>query len=387
MKRLCYGFVASCCLVLAHGFTSSPKLTPSGDVASALALLSAFQHDYSPEYYKSNQSRRTLFQSTIGAIIAIPTVVHGAASNEQPGEVITIPLYYVPNLSAYVLKYRVGGEKYGAILDTGSPFLMVPGYCDESKWGCYRPESSKPSGLSSTYERFDNNEGEVEWRVAPFAFVGATGSMVGPQEMTFGVLSESLMNGPGGVFFGLVRDTDDKIRPSFLGQTSVRAFAVDLASEQKGLTLATKSLINAGGDYILLVKDLNRKYGDPTIHYTAKAKAIQANGRPVAADGKPIYVIFDTGVTGMVVTQELLNERYITARKNRERNLWGDVEVSFRTKQGKTVTINAKKPLTTPFGEQPPWPGFNGHLIVLGLSFLDGYKMTVDIDDQKLWID
>jgi hypothetical protein len=99
-------------------------------------------------------------------------------------------------------------------------------------------------------------------------------------------------------------------------------------------------------------------------------------------------VIFDTGVTGMVVSRELYNERYNLARKRRERNLWGDVKVTFRTAQGKTVDISAIKPLTTPFDPKVTWKKFRrGHLIVLGLSFFDGNTLTIDIDKEKLWIE
>jgi hypothetical protein len=209
--------------------------------------------------------------------------------------------------------------------------------------------------------------------------------MIGPSLMTFGVVSDSLMEGPGGVFFGLVKETDAWIRPSFLGQTNVRSFVIDLASTSPSLILTTTPVI--AGDYIPLAKDLNRRYGDPTIHYTARAKEIRVNGNPLLVAKKPIYVIFDTGVTGMVVSQQLFDERYAMARKNRERSLWGSVEISFRTKQGKTVQIaSQKKPITTPMGNMP-WKGFNAHLIVIGLSFLDGNKLSVDIDEAKLWIE
>jgi hypothetical protein len=46
------------------------------------------------------------------------------------------------------------------------------------------------------------------------------------------------------------------------------------------------------------------------------------------------------------------------------------------------------KPLTTPFDPQVTWKKFRrGHLIVLGLSFLDGNTLTIDIDKEKLWIE
>jgi len=141
--------------------------------------------------------------------------------------------------------------------------------------------------------------------------------------------------------------------------------------------------------YIPLVNDLNRRYNDPVGHYTAIADGICVNGRallPTVFRNKPTYVIFDTGVTGMVVSQELFDERYSVARRDREKSLWGSVEISFRTKGGEAVVLHATKPITTPLG-QKPWPGFNANLIVMGLAFLDGHTMTVDIDDQKLQID
>jgi len=328
------------------------------------------------------------------AALAAPSSPSPTAASSAP-ETIRIPLQYVPSLSAYVVSYSVAGDRFRAILDTGSPFLMVPSFCSQQRWGCYRgPESSLPSGLSPTLERFDNNEGLVEWRNAPFAFENASGSMIGPTAFTFGVLSESLLSGPGGVFFGLVRDTDPWIRPSFLGQTPVKSFQIDLASEEEGKSLtltssdATSSLVSDSLDFIPLTRDLNRRFGDPTIHYTTKAQTLVANGYPLATtqDGKPTYVIFDTGVSGMVISRELLDERYMTARKNRERNLWGQVEIRLKTKRGKPLSLKAQKPVVTPLGEKP-WPSFNAHLIVVGLAFLDGHKITVDIDRQKLWIE
>jgi hypothetical protein len=122
------------------------------------------------------------------------------------------------------------------------------------------------------------------------------------------------------------------------------------------------------------------------MHYTAKAFSLCANQKPVLEpwDKTPIYVIFDTGVTGMVVSSELLEQRYAAARKNREKSLWGTVEVMFRTKSGNTVSLFAQKPVTTPLSTKP-WPKFNNaHLVVLGLAFLDEHKMSIDIDGQKL---
>ncbi len=262
------------------------------------------------------------------------------------------------------------------------------------------------------------------WRKAEFSFSpSATESSeissyvtTATTDVVFGVLDRDLLNGSGGVFFGLIKETDRWIRPSFLGQTGYASFCVDLrrnsdtsimdgtnennneiSSTTPRLVLSKQSMIGTGKwrkadekatetqDWIPLVRDLKKKYGAPVVHYTAKASSFVVNGLPLLiSKKKPLYVIFDTGVSGMVVSQELFDGRYLQARKNREKSLWGEVEVSFQTNTGRTITLSAKKPITTPLGKATPWKGFRGNLICVGLAFLDGFATTVDVDDGKI---
>jgi hypothetical protein len=369
--------------------------TTSVDRAQCKLCSSGSDNNLESEGHHLDRMRRGLFLSAMmipaAPEMAKPTVFSPTTTAMVSEEsMITVPLKFTGQ--ELLIYYRVDGSLFRAVLDTGSPFLMIPGSCGENTKatsGCYRNQGV-PSGLDGTVEIFDGFQGDVDWRMAPFSFVNATGSMQGPSLITFGVVSESIMTGPGGVFFGMVRDTDSWIRPSFLGQTSVQSFQLNLATVPRTLSLSTRPMIPTGKDhdYIRLTSDLRKKYGDPVNHYTARAKSVSANGFPLAADGKPIYVIFDTGVTGMVVSRDLFDERYAAARERRERNLWGNVEVSFCTSQGKTVSISATKPLTTPFDPQVTWNKFrNGHLIVMGLSFLDGNNLTIDIDKERLWIE
>ncbi|KAK1736398.1 hypothetical protein QTG54_012998 [Skeletonema marinoi] len=214
------------------------------------------------------------------------------------------------------------------------------------KWGCYHPERTFDSGFSNTIEGFDNNQGKVVWRKAGFSF---DEDLQPQQNLTFGVFGPDLLDGPGGVFFGLIKDTDKWIRPSFLGQTGYKSFCA------------------------------------PVVHYIAKAAGFIVNGLPLKLDDRtPTYVIFDTGLSGMAVSDELYQGRNLQARKNREKSLWGEVKVSFQTKAGDEVELSARKPITTPLGQDTPWTKFKGNLIVLGLAFLDGTSMSIDIDDNKL---
>jgi hypothetical protein len=87
----------------------------------------------------------------------------------------------------------------------------------------------------------------VVWRKAGFLF----DENKSPEILTFGVFGPELLDGPVGLFFGLIKNTDNWIRPSFLGQTGYNSFSVDFILTPK-LTLAKQSMIN-GDDYIPLV--------------------------------------------------------------------------------------------------------------------------------------
>ena len=273
--------------------------------------------------------------------------------DDDGGGMISVPLEYIPALNAYVAHYYLFGERFGAIVDTGSPFLTVPSTCSarsyKYKWGCYHPEKTYDSGLSNTIEGFDNNQGTVVWRKAGFAFDGESR----PEMLTFGVFGPDLLDGPGGVFLGLIRDTDRWIRPSFLGQTGYGSFRVDLRRTPR-LVLSKQSMIRRyDDDYIPLVRDLNRRYGAPVVHYAARASGFVVNGLPLKLDVRnPTYVIFDTGLSGMAVSDELFEGRNLQARKNREKSLWGEVSVSFETRAGGSIELRAAKPITTPLGKE-----------------------------------
>ncbi len=395
----------------------------------------------------------------------LPTSEEAIPQEALPSDdVVDLPLEFIPTLGAYVVRYFLFNEAFAAIVDTGSPFLTVPCYCKPYRnrkmfWGCYKPELTRDSGYGNTIEGFDNNygayfmsseflcmslriscadiislltplhpnaKGPVVWRKAEFSFFPSssesdersrtTPSDASSTDVIFGVLGQDLLNGSGGVFFGLIKETDRWIRPSFLGQTGYRSFCVDLrrnndtstaegvnesdnerANKNARLLLSKQSMIETGKwrrigetiadteDWIPLVRDLKKKYGAPVVHYTAKASGFVVNGLPLLINKrKPLYVIFDTGVSGMVVSQELFDGRYLQARKNREKSLWGKVEVSFETNTGKTITLSATKPIATPLGKANPWKGFKGNLIAVGLAFLEGFATTVDIDDGKV---
>jgi len=332
--------------------------------------------------------RRTFFRHTV--MSSLPLSLWCSKRYDvafaQEHQTITLPLYPADG-SAYLIYYRIDSSLFRAVLDTGSPFLTIPGSCSENtrtKTGCYN-EQGIPSGFPPTVEEFAGFEGTVQWRKGFFSFYNATGSMrIASPEFVFGVVDDDIMSGTGGVYFGLIKKTDKFIRPSFLGQTDISSIVIDLRDNRpKSLTLSTfPKLLNV--DFIPITNFL-RKVGDPVQHFVCVVKSWFINDKLFRPkDKKPIYAIFDTGVTGMVISRDLYDQRYEEGRVLRERKLWGgEVSFIFNTSQRQHKTISAMKPLVTPF--DPTWKGFKGHIVVLGLAFLDGKETTIDVDDNRLW--
>ena len=76
---------------------------------------------------------------------------------------------------AYCAAYELDKQPFRAVVDTGSPFMLVDGTCgtgDASKWGCYRG-NGRDAGLTDTDEIYGGSDVGVEWRRGDFRFVQA----------------------------------------------------------------------------------------------------------------------------------------------------------------------------------------------------------------------
>ena len=391
--------------MLSLGYAGGFHMVPTGGFDTSIRSSSSIciscyddEDDVSNDTDNAEKCRRDVLQTIAKAsLLPVATIIPTLASADdvmvsstsiiaaKTIDTISVPVEYIPALSAYVVHYNLFGERFGAILDTGSPFLTCPATCStwsyKYKWGCYHSEKTFDSGLSNTIEGFDNNQGPVVWRKAEFTF---DEQLQQPQNLTFGVFGPELLDGSGGVFFGLIKHTDSWIRPSFLGQTGYSSFTIDLRQKPQ-LVLSKESMID-GDDWIPLVRDLNRRRKAPVVHYTAKASRFVVNGFPLYSDKKtPIYIIFDTGLSGMAVSDELWDGRNLQARKNREKSLWGNVTVTFETTGGNEVELNAVNPITGPLGRDTPLTRLKGgNLIVLGLAFLTNTSLTIDADQNQM---
>jgi hypothetical protein len=220
------------------------------------------------------------------------------------------------------------------------------------------------------------------WRRGSLAFGDARLS----DDVVFGVLSDQLVGRPGGVFLGLVKSGRDGIRPTFLSQTPFVAFKMDLRTEEPKLVLSRIPLIPFGARWLQMI-DL-RPFGSPVEHYAARVQALRINGRELRLpDRKPIIAIFDSGTTGLAISQSLWDAS-MTSYLDGNGAPWSSmVDVEMATERGGApVSLSVVRPFPTTPIQQIPWPTFDGHLLVLGLSFLQGRELTVDVDKRRMWL-
>jgi len=75
------------------------------------------------------------------------------------------------------------------------------------------------------------------------------------RSITFGVVGSDIFNPPGGLFFGLIKYKQSRIRPTFLEQTKYKAFKFDTK-------MKSKNLIEKNNPNTIKIVDL-QQYGCP----------------------------------------------------------------------------------------------------------------------------
>lgn len=376
------------------------------------------------------------------------TRVSSAASSSfatgSSARAIRIPMR-LDRAGTYVVEYRIGGTTVRGVLDTGSPFITMESKCGEV-WGCLREEDARRSGLEDTYEIYGLQEdGVTRWVLGDVAFDGkdagevsaatdedknedetrrtyrvdgldgdaadaadavssavssaadenaATVAFAFP-ELSFGVTSQTVGragSAAGGVgsapFVGLVKRRADWIRPTFLEQTDVCSFALDFAKDE--LTLSRDALIPKDEKKnVFPLVDL-RPLGAPVFHYAVKVDELWINGgkyrpRDRTRQSKPIYAVFDSGVTGVLVSRDLFYDSDFEfgtfechAKIKAEDGESVSVGTSLRTCTGRCLLLALPVDV--------PWVGFeNAHVVFLGLAFMYANGgVAVDADDGRL---
>ena len=178
--------------------------------------------------------RAALIAASTAALSPIICPAPAPAVPTEPPAVV--PLFLCGG--AYCAAYELDKQPFRAVVDTGSPFMLVDGTCgtgDASRWGCYRG-NGRDAGLTDTDEIYGGSDVGVEWRRGDFRFVQAR---VDEQQRFVAERADAVSprplplsaNVPNAVF-GIVRKEVDKGGGGAVFHRLPRAGQATLASHQ-----------------------------------------------------------------------------------------------------------------------------------------------------------
>ena len=219
----------------------------------------------------------------------------------------------------------IEGEPFQLIVDTGSPYLVVPleSSCEDqpprqSYYGCASTGQFKPSEFPPSLEQYGALPGRMEWlQSADVALGGKRRKRAGrpaAKRLVFGGADRNVMSQSGGALLGLIRNVNclpqstipkGDLRPTAMEQLGVSSYRLSAADH--ALTLSSGCLIPPSQDALPLVDP--RADGDGVEHICCRVDQdeLLIDGEPRRAS-RPILCVFDSGLTGIVLSQSLVDE-------------------------------------------------------------------------------
>ena len=186
-------------------------------VSILTCILSGVSAAHNPinDFARVRRGLRSLASKTLGvAMLGIQSAAAVSPDNND----VHFPLEYLDGVitTNYSLSQDGAAKGVRAIVDTGSPFLIVPTVCTRL-WGCpSRQELSalRSSGLEDTVEVFGGQDYDTSWAllnrgVTPLPPPTSTKRGDYPRllvnDAVVATVGSDIMLPPGGVFFGLIK--------------------------------------------------------------------------------------------------------------------------------------------------------------------------------------
>ena len=322
------------------------------------------------------------------------------------GNTFCVRVIFTENDTATNESQRFGGRVsntedslrvYRAIVDTGSPYLVLPSsseYDNDNPRGILRwiKSASASAEMGSSFRLLSSSEyppteeiygavkGQINWKLGRYMFRDSRLQITSSSDMynagigVLGVLDDALTNEAtgGGRFkpyalLGLIRNSNPNAdrsrfpepRPSFLEQEYISSdddgdkdttiskqqyiTSFSINSPSRELTLSTQSLIPASVSFMPLV-DL-RTVGDFVDHYAVVVKSISFDDVSVSSQSlqaftggivRPIVAVFDTGLTGCLLIRSFSNvlQKYLASKS--AASIDEITSVSLNIKEGHT---------------------------------------------------
>mmetsp|Transcript_32279 Transcript_32279/g.53351 ORF Transcript_32279/g.53351 Transcript_32279/m.53351 type:complete len:374 (+) Transcript_32279:34-1155(+) len=328
---------------------------------------------------------------------------------QQPGETV-VPLTRCGG--AFCTEFEVDLQPFRAVVDTGSPFLLVDGNCASRMWGCFSDSRWSISLGDRSEEGFGGQDVNVEWRRGLWRVGGQLSPGLSYSPVNFGVVYDSV--GKGGtqaIYMGLAKDRQARVRPTLLEQTDIRSLSFDFI--ERSMTLARKPLLPRAVDAVPLL-DL-RPLGAPVGPYAFRVHALWVNGARLLLQ-RPCVAVIDTGTTGLVISESLYDSDELPLPGAAIR----EVQVEALTERGRITHLAAsrRRPASKLAEDFPlictsvPLPWFESgysyykgnsvtrrkqgkvdvvheapHVLFLGLAFLSSSRLTIDTDEARMVVE
>ena len=281
--------------------------------------------------------RRVVAMLAASCLCSAPCLPAAGAVEET---VLHLPLQQTPG-GVLTTGVFIDGEPFQVIIDTGSPYLVVPleDSCNaqpakQSFYGCASPGQFVRAGFPSTSEQYGAVPGKMEWLAGELSF-GETdlrmesdgslslllryrdlGAKLGRRRTAtvFGGADRRVLSQSGGALLGLIRNVNrlpqstiprSDLRPTVLEQLGLCAFRLDAPAAT--LTLSSAALISPSADALPLVDP--RDEGDGVEHMCCRVAGDQLVLDGIARRAsRPVYCVFDSGLTGIVLSQSLVDD-------------------------------------------------------------------------------
>ena len=325
-------------------------------------------------------------------------------------DIIEIPMTF--DGASFVVDYYIGEASVRGVVDTGSPFITIQGGNGSENWGFVTKSDIRPSPYGETYEVYglqvDSSTvwclGDLRFTTSrDFATTTTTTTTTeksnvkywGLREMVLGVVNGSManvggsINGANASFVGLTKFRQDWIRPTFLEQTDVSSFSMNF--EKETLTLSRKNLIDKENDANVLPMIDLRPLGAPVYHYAVLLDDLYINGEKHKFKNKneKTYVIFDSGTTGLLVSEDLYENSAFRDGAFQAAMTFTDIKGKKSSVAiGSSIRTCTRKCLFLCLPLEVPWDGVleeKSNVIFAGLAVLMNQgEMTVDCEEGLL---
>jgi len=323
------------------------------------------------------------------------------SSNNSNESVIEIPMTY--DGASFVLDYYIGDASVRGVVDTGSPFITIQGGNGSENWGFVTQNDIRPSPYGETYEVYGLQvDSSTVWCLGDLRFTTGFNDDSRSRsrdwnlrEMVLGVVNGSManvggsINGANASFVGLTKYRQEWIRPTFLEQTDVSSFSMNF--EKETLTLSRKNLIDRRNDANVLAMIDLRPLGSPVYHYAVLLDDLYINGEKHKFKNKneKTYVIFDSGTTGLLVSQDLYENSAFRDGAFQAAMTFTDVKGNKSSVAiGSSIRTCTRKCLFLCLPLKVPWDGVleeKSNVIFAGLAVLMNQgEITVDADEGVL---